>query len=136
MIREKSGVNFAPIMGQKVTEINRMYPILILDDGHLTIECPWRLRMGNRVIVGQPETEIEDKKEKAFTEFEKALIGNTIRNVIHYEDISDLTLVFEGEVFLDLFHDSSWYEGWQLQGPGHFFVVSTPGGGYSYWKEE
>ncbi|WP_442789410.1 DUF6188 family protein [Paenibacillus sp. FSL H8-457] len=56
--------------------------------------------------------------------------------MIHYEEISDLTVVFDTEVILDLFHDSSWYEGWQLQGPGQFLVVSTPGGGYSYWKNE
>ncbi|MNP27293.1 hypothetical protein D3C76_1201920 [compost metagenome] len=136
MQRDTSSINFAPIIGQKVTEINRMYPILILDEGHLTIECPWRLRKENRVIVGQPETEIEDKKDKAYFELESALIGNIIRDIIHYEDISDLSVAFDGDVFLDLFHDSSWYEGWQLQGPGQFLIVSTPGGGYSYWKED
>ncbi|MDO7908811.1 DUF6188 family protein [Paenibacillus sp. JX-17] len=136
MQRNTSNINFVSVIGQKVNEINRMYPILILDDGHLTIECPWRLRKGNRVIVGQPETKIEDKKDKAFLEFEEALVGNTIKDIIHYEDISDLSVAFDGDVYLDLFHDSSWYEGWQLQGPGSFFVVSTPGGGYSHWKED
>lgn len=136
MQRDTSSINFAPIIGQKVTEINRIYLVLVLEDGHLTIECPWRLRIGNRIIVGQPETEIEDKKDKAYLELERALIGNTIREIIHFEDISDLSVAFDREVMLDLFHDSSWYEGWQLQGPGQFLVVSTPGGGYSYWKED
>ncbi|WP_221886024.1 DUF6188 family protein [Paenibacillus zeisoli] len=100
------------------------------------MECPWRLRTNNRIVVGQPETEIVDKRQQAFLELERALIGNIIKDIIHFEDISDLIVVFDRDVFLDLFHDSSWYEGWQLQGPGQFFVVSTPGGGYSHWKND
>ncbi|ETT67653.1 hypothetical protein MHI43_13075 [Paenibacillus sp. FSL H8-0457] len=79
MRRVKSDIDFSPMVGQKVTEINRMYPILIFDEGHLMIECPWRLRKGNRIIVGQAETEVENKKDQAFLEFEKNLIGNTIK---------------------------------------------------------
>ena len=133
-MRKQSGINFNPIIGQVVTEINRMYPIIHLNNGHLTIECPWRLRDGNKIIVGRAETEIEDKKEKAFLDFEGVLFNRRITQVYHYDDISDLTIIFEGDKFLELFHDSSWYEGWTLQGPGNFLVVSTPGGGFSYWE--
>jgi hypothetical protein len=78
MIRPRSDLNFLSLLGQKVTEVNRMYPILIFEDGSLTIECPWRLRSGNRIIVGEPESQIEDKKEQAYKEFEKQLINNAI----------------------------------------------------------
>jgi hypothetical protein len=134
MMRKQSGINFNPIIGQVVTEINRLYPIILLNSAHLTIECPWRLREGNKIIVGQAETEVEDKKEKAFLEFEAALHNKRIIQVYHYDDISDLTVIFEGNIFLELFHDSSWYEGWTLQGPSNFLVVSTPGGGFSHWE--
>ena len=134
MIRPRSEIDFSSLINQKVKEINRMYPIVIFDNGHLTIECPWRLRVDNRIIVGEPETQIEDKKEGAYREFEKNLINNSISEVIHFEDISDLIIKFENGCILEIFHDSSWYEGWQLQGPDGFLVVSTPGGKYSFFK--
>ncbi|WP_442603114.1 DUF6188 family protein [Paenibacillus sp. KN14-4R] len=135
MNRPKSDINFSSFKGQRINEINRMYPILIFDIGHLTIECPWRLRNENRILVGEPETKIENRKKQAYLDFEKHILNNSIVEIIHYEDISDLVIIFENDVILELFHDSSWYEGWQLQGSGNFLVVSTPGGQYSYWKE-
>jgi len=133
MERQKSDIDFTPVIGIKVTEINRMYPIIIFDVGYLTIECSWRFRKANKIIVGQAETEVEDKKDKLYEVLEEMLIGKRVVEVIHYVDISDLTVVFEDGIVIDIFHDSSWYEGWQFQGPNNFLVVSLPGGGFSYW---
>lgn len=136
MIRSQSDINFSQFLNQKVIEINRLYPIVTLEEGFLTIECTWRLRKGNSIIVGSAETEVKERQDKAYEIFEQALLNNTIKEITHYDEISDLSIVFDNNISLDLFHDSSLYEGWQLSGIKGFLLVSLPGGNYSYWPSE
>ncbi|MGN7761466.1 hypothetical protein [Paenibacillus sp. 22594] len=133
MIRSQSCIDFNQFLNQKVIEINRMYPIVTFENGSLTIECSWRLRKGNSIIVGSAETEVENKHNKSYEIFEKTLLNNTIKHITHYEDISDLNISLDNNIYLDLFHESSLYEGWQLSGAEGFLLVSLPGGSYSYW---
>ena len=136
MTKKRSNIDFSQFLTQKITEINRMYPIVIFEDGFLTIECAWRLRKGSTVIVGYAETEVIEKRDKAYEIFEQALLNNHIKDIVHYEEISDLSITFDNDFCLDLFHDSSLYEGWQLSGKKGFILVSLPGGSYSYCLSE
>lgn len=131
MIRKQSDINFNQFLNQKVIDINRMYPIITFEEGFLTIECSWRLRRENSILVGSAETEVKNRRDRAYEIFEEALIKNTIKAITHYEDISDLCITFNNNIYVDLFHESSLYEGWQLSGESGFLLVSTPGGGYS-----
>ncbi|CAM3137418.1 DUF6188 domain-containing protein [Paenibacillus sediminis] len=131
MNRTKSNINFSQFLNQRVTEINRVYPIITFETGFLTIECSWRLRKGNSIIVGNAEIEVEDRTDKAYVIFEEALLNNTILDVTHFEEISDLTVTFDNNIYLDVFHESSLYEGWQLSGAKGFLLVATPGGSYA-----
>lgn len=133
MTRLKSDINFSHFINQRVAEINRMYPIITFENGFFTIECPWRLRRGTSIIVGSVEVEVKDKSDKAYGIFEEALINNSIKEITHYQDISDITIAFDNDLYLDVFHDSSLYEGWQLSGDKGFLLVSVPGGSYAYW---
>jgi hypothetical protein len=90
--RPESDIDFSPLCGQKVVEINRMYPILVFEEGSLMIECPWRLRKGNRILVGRSEFLDESRREKACEELESHLVGKKIAEIVHNADISDLTV--------------------------------------------
>lgn len=53
-------------IGRKVIEINEMYPILIFaEEGVLTIECSWRLRNSEIIIVGCSEYDLEKMHKEA-----------------------------------------------------------------------
>ncbi|MFF3102583.1 hypothetical protein [Viridibacillus arvi] len=54
-----------------------------------------------------------------------------IMNILHFEVISDLVVEFEGNFDLELFHDSNYFEGWQLRGDNGFYFFTLPRGTYS-----
>lgn len=58
-------------------------------------------------------------------------MGKGIVNILHFEEISDLVVEFQGGIHLELFHDSNYFEGWQLSGVNGFYLLSLPGGSYS-----
>ncbi|MGQ7278444.1 hypothetical protein ACT91Q_10750 [Brevibacillus thermoruber] len=64
------------------------------------------------------------------------LVGKRIARIFHDAETSDLSIHFDVGLTLDLFHDSSFFEGWQLQGNNDFLLVSTPGGKYSLFEPE
>ncbi|WP_232319576.1 MULTISPECIES: hypothetical protein [Sporosarcina] len=133
MFRKQSSIDFNYFSGQSVIEVNteKNLPLgLGFSNGGLIIECPWRLLVANQVLIGFSDcTQAPDK----FTHknLESILMGKKVMNIYHFEEISDLVLEFEDNTFLELFHDSSFFEGWQLRGDNGFYLFTLPGGSYS-----
>lgn len=121
-------INFDWLVDQVVIEINSLNPTLVFDNATLNVECPWRLRGNDRIIIGYSEYR-EQQKENNFRKlFHEIMISSKIKSVFLNKSIGDLKLEFEKGIILEIFMDSSRYEGWQLSGPNGFLLVALPGG--------
>lgn len=133
MYKKLSNVDFKYFIGQKVTEVNteKNLPLgMTFDTAGLIIECPWRLQVSNEVVIGYSDC-IQASDRYSHKSVENILLGKRIMNIQHFEGISDLVVEFEGSIYLELFHDSSYFEGWQLSGENGFYLFTLPGGNYS-----
>ncbi|PAQ15596.1 hypothetical protein CD798_05870 [Bacillaceae bacterium SAOS 7] len=132
MYKKLSDIDFSHFVGQKVIEVKSEagWPLgVFFEKGVLIIECPWRLRDMNQIIMGYSDC----KQWSRFVlceSLEKQIKGKKIVSVQHYENTSDFVLELEEGLFLELFHDSSMFEGWKLQGEQGLLVISLPGGSY------
>ncbi|WP_245975445.1 hypothetical protein [Oceanobacillus chungangensis] len=133
MYKKISNIDFTYFIGQKVTEVNteKNLPLgVAFETAGLIIECPWRLQASNEVLIGYSDC-IQKPDGYSHKNVEKILLGRRIINIIHFEGISDLVVEFEGSIYLELFHDSNYFEGWQLRGDNGFYLFTLPGGTYS-----
>ncbi|MDN4494357.1 DUF6188 family protein [Ureibacillus aquaedulcis] len=133
MDKKLSKLDFSYFIDQKLTEVNaeKNYPFGIsFEWGDLNVECPWRLRVSSEVAIGQSDY-LQAPGEYSHKNVEKILMGKRITKIYHYEEISDLVVEFEDSIYLELFHDSNYFEGWQLRGDNGFYVFTLPGGSYS-----
>ncbi|MCM3791457.1 hypothetical protein M3221_24340 [Domibacillus indicus] len=133
MYRKLSNIDFKYFFSQKITEVNteKNLPLgMAFETGGLIVECPWRLQVANEIVIGYSDC-IQSPQRYSHKNVEKVLIGKRIVNILHFEQISDLVVEFEGSIYLELFHDSNYFEGWQLRGDNGFYLFSLPGGSYS-----
>ncbi|PYF08385.1 DUF6188 family protein [Ureibacillus chungkukjangi] len=133
MYKKLSDIDFKYFIGQRVTEVNtdKKQPLgFSFENGNLTVECPWRLRVSRDVVVGYSDCLLAPG-EYSHKNVEKILMGKSISNIWHYEEISDLVVEFEDDIYLEVFHDSSYFEGWQLRGDNGLYLFTLPGGSYS-----
>ncbi|QFT89663.1 hypothetical protein FIU87_13460 [Bacillus sp. THAF10] len=134
MYKKLSNIDFRYFIGQRVIEINKEKnePFgMALETGGLIIECPWRLRIANQIEIGYSDC-IHSPGEFSHKNVEKVLLDKRIKNIFLFEEVSDLFVEFENGIYLELFHDSNYFEGWQLRGDDGFYLFSLPGGSYSY----
>jgi len=127
---KKSNINFNYFVGQKILEINteENLPLGIrFDNGGLIVECPWRLRKIKTIIIGGSDC-ISSPDNYSHKKVETLLMGKKVESITFFEDFSMLVIEFEGNYSLDLFHDSNYFEGWQLYGDNGFDLISLPGG--------
>lgn len=127
---EKSNINFNYFVGQKIIEINTEENLpfgMCFDNGGLIVECPWRLRKLKTIIIGSSDC-IGSPDKYSHKKVETLLLDKRIESITFFEDFSMLVIAFEGNYFLDLFHDSNYFEGWQLHGDNGFDLISLPGG--------
>lgn len=133
MYKKLSTIDFNYFIGQKITEVNTEKNVpfgMEFESGGLIIECPWRILVTNKVMIGYSDC-FQSPDKYSYKEVEKILTGKRIANIFHFEQISDLVLEFEGNIYLELFHDSNYFEGWQLRGDNEFYLVSLPAGSYT-----
>ena len=133
MNRKLSSMDFSYFISQTVKEIvmDKNLPIkIVFESAVLTIECPWRLQVANQIAIGHSDFLYAPEKY-SYLNLEKILLGKKIQSIVHFEGISDLILEFEDQTYLELFHDSNYFEGWQLQGDSGFYLFTLPGGSYS-----
>jgi hypothetical protein len=117
-----SGIDFSTFLGMKVNAVIQVGAELInvkFENGNLNVECSWRLRNRNSILVGC--------SERSGTDFlailQKNLLDTSITNIYHFEPTEDLIIEFENKIYLDLFADSTAFEQYQLyQGDGLFLI--------------
>lgn len=132
-----NSISLDRFIGKKVVEINDMFPILIFGvEEYLTIECPWRLRNKAAIIVGSGEYKPQETHQKVKDILSKFLMGEQINDIKVTSVISDLYIKFSNGVVLEIFRDSSIYEGWTLSDGKDFLLVSLPGGGTALWGND
>lgn len=132
-----NSISLDRFIGKKVIEINDIFPILIFgDEEYLTIECPWRLRNKAAIIVGSGEYKPQETHQKVKNILSKFLMGEQINDIKVTSVISDLYIKFSSGVVLEIFRDSSIYEGWTLSDGKDFLLVSLPGGGTALWNND
>lgn len=120
-----SKIDFREFIGQKVIAIELdPHFIIEFEKGVLTIECPWRIRDANRILIG--ETDIESN-QREWEMVRDLLIGKTIEDMQLFEQCPFL-IIQCGNIFLDVFHASSYFDGWTLTDEEDFHVISMHGG--------
>lgn len=100
------------------------------------VEAPWRIIVDGRVQIarcdhrqqfGLPEQVDVEREGTAL------LRGRRIVRVVLAHDTADVSVFFEGDRRLDVFNESSGYEGWQLKGHDGRLVVAMGGGRIAEW---
>jgi len=123
-------LSFERFIGKKIVEINAMHPILIFEgEESLIIECSWRLRNEETILVGSSEYGLDETHQEAFRKLSKFLLGNKIIAIKITSAVSDLSIYFQNDILLQVFSDSSIFENWTLDDGKDFTLISFAGGG-------
>ncbi|PWA09448.1 hypothetical protein DCC39_13200 [Pueribacillus theae] len=126
-------IDFSYFIGQVVTDVNidENLPLgIIFQKGWLMIECPWRIRKGKEIILGETDC-ISEPKKFSHKNVKNLLVSKKILNISFYEQLIFI-IEFEDNLTFELFHASSYFEGWTLQGDNGFDVFTLPGGEVCY----
>jgi Family of unknown function (DUF6188) len=100
------------------------------------VAAPWRILVDGRIQIagcdhgqqfGLPEKVDVEREGTAF------LRGRRIVRAVLAQDTADVSLFFDGDRRLDVFNESSGYEGWQLKGHDGRLVVALGGGKIAEW---
>lgn len=116
---------FKELVGQKVTAIDsEIHFIIQLEKGAIIIECPWRIRNADGILLGETDLQSNQKEWGTIADL---LVGQTIEDVQLLEQCP-LLIVQCGHLFLDVFHASSYFDGWTLTDDEDFYMFSMHGG--------
>jgi hypothetical protein len=99
--------------------------------GGLAVQCPWRIVSSERVVLGSV-----DHKQwfglpepvDAVARASKLLEGKIVESVKIHDVTSDLTIQFTGDLRLEVFNNSSGYDGWQYGNRDGLELVAQGGG--------
>lgn len=120
-----SNLSFQPMIGKRVTAIDWEVQLIIqLEKGAVVIECPWRLRNKDGIVLG--ETDMKNNQME-WRSMEELLVGQVIQDVQLLTQCP-LLIIQIGELFMDLFHASSLFDGWTLTDEEEFYMFSIHGG--------
>ncbi|WP_238942711.1 DUF6188 family protein [Planococcus beigongshangi] len=120
-----SDIAFDEFVGQKIIVVDPEANLIIqLEKGAIVIECPWRIRSIEGIAIGETDVRYNSSEWRTVKEL---LVGKTIQDVQMFENCSFLIIQFD-DLFLDLFHASTFYDGWTLTGEGGTYIFSMHGG--------
>ncbi|WP_422124531.1 hypothetical protein DHX103_06845 [Planococcus sp. X10-3] len=123
-----SGITFKEFIGQKVLGIDTENNFIVqFEKGAIIIECPWRIRDLNGVLVGETDIQSHQSEWGAVVDL---LVGKTIQDVQLYENCPFLIVQCDG-IFLDIFHASSVFDGWTLTDEAGTYYFSMHGGSHA-----
>ncbi|MBM7663520.1 hypothetical protein JOC85_004398 [Bacillus mesophilus] len=82
----------------------------------LNIECFWRLRDSDRLIITSNDKKHPDYdwSKDPVEEIKLILAGKQIRSCYLAKETEDLFIQFENDIWLDVLRDSTMYESWQI----------------------
>ncbi|MGM7663729.1 hypothetical protein ACSU64_20580 [Bacillaceae bacterium C204] len=119
---KQSDIDFSTFIGKKVTDIIPVGKELInvkFEQGSLNVECPWRLRNRDGILVGSTE----QRGIGFLSTLKKHLLEIPITSIYHFEPTEDLVIEFNKELYLDLFADSTSFEQYQLYEGERLFLI-------------
>ncbi|AJD89591.1 hypothetical protein JMA_02740 [Jeotgalibacillus malaysiensis] len=120
-----SEMDVTALIGQRVTGIDsEIHFIIQLEQGAIIIECPWRIRNADVILLGETDIQSNQREWRAVSEL---LAGKTIEDVQLFEQCP-LLIIQCGDVFIDVFHASAYFDGWTLTNEADFYVFSMHGG--------
>ena len=112
----------------QVVDIDSDYLTLILNEGSLTIECPWRLiESGIGIITGENEYRQEATQEKEGQILREVILNQKIATISIKDFPCDLNIEFVNKVILEILPCSGLYESWNLT-IEHRNWIGLPGG--------
>ncbi len=126
-------IDFSYFIGQVVTDVKteENQPLgIIFERGSLIVECPWRIKKGNEIILGETDC-ISEPKKFSYKNVKKLLVSKKILGISFFEQLLFI-IEFEDNLTFELFHASSYFEGWTIQGDDGFDVFTLPGGEVCY----
>lgn len=113
------------LIGKKVTGIDSEVNFIIeLDKGAIIIECPWRIRNTDEILVGETDIASNNRQWKTVKEL---LIGRSIQDIQLLENCP-LLIIQMDSLFVDIFHASAFFDGWTLTDEEGFYLFSMHGG--------
>ncbi|MTH53983.1 hypothetical protein GKZ89_11250 [Bacillus mangrovi] len=124
-------LDFPYFKGQKIAKLETGNPlplILHFTKGGLVIECPWRLKLGGKIVVGLTDFQTAETKKDYLDKLTALLAGQEIQNVCWWKEAEILRIKTANGAVLDVFHNSASFEGWELFGDNEFSFISLPGG--------
>jgi hypothetical protein len=120
-----SKISFKEFIGQKVTAIDsEVHFIIQLEKGAIIIECPWRIRDTGGILLGETDIQSNQSEWKSVKEL---LVGKKVEDIQLFEQCP-LLIVQCDNVFVDVFHASSFFDGWTLTAKEDFYIFSMHGG--------
>lgn len=122
---QTSGITFKEFIGQKITAIDSEVNFIVqFEKGAIIIECPWRIRDLNGVLVGETDIQSNQREWQTVADL---LVGKTLQDLQLFENCPFLILQCDG-LFLDIFHASSFFDGWTLTDEDDAYFFSMHGG--------
>ncbi|GGA78637.1 hypothetical protein [Ornithinibacillus halotolerans] len=122
---KRSNIRFDDIIGKQVTAIDSDVNFIVeLDKGVIIIECPWRIRDRDVIVLGDMDVKVNSSEWKTARDL---LVGKIIVDIQLFEQ-NPLLIIQIGDVFLDIFHSSTYYDGWTITDGEDFYLFSMHGG--------
>ena len=103
----------------------------------LNVQCPWRIVSNDGVVLGGSDHEQKfglPQPVDVTVEALRVLSGKTVESARIDEKTADLCITFTGEIRVDVFNDSSGYEGWTFADQRGTWLVAQGGGQMAIWK--
>lgn len=131
--RQTSGITFKEFISQKITGIDTEVNFVVqFEKGAIIIECPWRIRNSEGVLIGETDIQSNQREWKAV---EELLVGKTIQDIQLYENCPFLIVQCD-KFFLDIFHASAFFDGWTLTDEDNAYSFSMHGGSFAYQQRD
>jgi hypothetical protein len=103
----------------------------------LNIQCPWRIVSNGAVVLGGSDHEQKfglPQPVDVTVEALRLLNGKIAESARIDEATADLCITFADDIRVDVFNDSSGYEGWTFADQRGTWLVAQGGGQLSIWK--
>jgi hypothetical protein len=102
----------------------------------LTVNCPWRILSEGAIVLGE-----SDHGQKfglpapvdVSSQTLRIMTNRKIEDIEISEHTGDLCIKFSSNTQIDVFNDSSGYEGWNYADRDGVQVIGMGGGGLSIW---